>query len=64
MKVLVTGAAGQLGRELVRVAGSREVLGLARADLDVTDRGAVAEAVGGLRPDVVVNCAAWTDVDG
>jgi dTDP-4-dehydrorhamnose reductase len=65
---LVTGAAGQLGRELVRVLGVREpvgtVTGLGRADLDVTDRVAVHGAVAGLGPDVVVNCAAWTDVDG
>lgn len=64
MKVLVTGAAGQLGREMVRVAGTAVVAGLVRADLDVSDSAAVHEAVTGLRPDVVVNCAAWTDVDG
>ena len=64
MKVLVTGAAGQLGREMVRVAGTAVVAGLVRADLDVSDSAAVHEAVAGLRPDVVVNCAAWTDVDG
>jgi dTDP-4-dehydrorhamnose reductase len=64
VKVLVTGAAGQLGREMVRVAGTAVVAGLVRADLDVSDSAAVHEAVAGLRPDVVVNCAAWTDVDG
>ena len=68
MKFLVTGAAGQLGRELVRVFASGlpvgDVAGLSRADLDVTDRPAVHDAVTGFRPDVVVNCAAWTDVDG
>ena len=64
MKVLVTGAAGQLGREMVRVAGTAVVAGLTRADLDVTDRDAAHTVVAGLRPDVVVNCAAWTDVDG
>tara|TARA_Y100000310_G_scaffold78703_1_gene75376 strand:- start:1660 stop:2529 length:870 start_codon:yes stop_codon:yes gene_type:complete len=64
VKVLVTGAAGQLGRETVRVASPGEVVGVARADLDVADRDAVHAVVAGLRPDVVVNCAAWTDVDG
>tara|TARA_B100000959_G_scaffold55154_1_gene57518 strand:+ start:1181 stop:2050 length:870 start_codon:yes stop_codon:yes gene_type:complete len=64
VKFLVTGAAGQLGRALVRAATSADVVGLARSDLDVTDREAVREAVAGLRPDVIVNCAAWTDVDG
>lgn len=55
-----------LGQDLVaaaRVAG-HEVLAFSRADLDVVDAGAVAEAVRAARPDVVVNCAAWTDVDG
>lgn len=65
---LVTGAAGQLGRQLVRVLASGkiagDVTGFTRAELDVTDCAAVHEAVTGSRPDVVVNCAAWTDVDG
>jgi len=64
VKVLVTGAAGQLGREMVRVAGTAVAAGLTHADLDVTDRNAAHTVVAGLRPDVVVNCAAWTDVDG
>ncbi|HEY5196960.1 MAG TPA: dTDP-4-dehydrorhamnose reductase [Solirubrobacteraceae bacterium] len=63
--LLVTGAGGMLGQDVVR-AGSRRghgVCGLTRAELDVCDPGAVAAAVGRLQPDVVVNCAAWTDVD-
>lgn len=63
---LVTGAAGQLGHELVdllAVAGdSTSVTGLTRADLDIADAEAVANAVEG--HDLVVNAAAWTDVDG
>lgn len=63
MRWLVTGAGGMLGRDLVaRLAGSHEVTATGRAQLDVTDRGAVQAAVAG--HDVVVNCAAWTDVDG
>src|SRR4051812_5117574 len=66
MKFLVTGAAGMLGADVVRSARSagHEVVALARADLDVTDAGAVDSAMSAHRPQAVVNCAAWTDVDG
>src|SRR5690349_22850453 len=66
MKVLVTGAGGMLGRAVVRAADfvNHEVVGLTRAELDVTDVAAVRAAFGEHRPDAVVNCAAWTDVDG
>jgi dTDP-4-dehydrorhamnose reductase len=62
--VLVTGAGGMLGRDLVAVldAGSAKVTPATRADLDLTDPAAVRAAVPG--HDVVVNAAAWTDVDG
>jgi dTDP-4-dehydrorhamnose reductase len=71
VKILVTGAAGQLGRELVDQASTVEavtrehvdVLGLSRADLDVTDPVAVRERIASVRPDVVVHAAAWTAVD-
>jgi dTDP-4-dehydrorhamnose reductase len=60
---LVTGAGGMLGRDVVRVATAAgiEVTALSRADLDITDPGAVITAVAA--HDVVVNCAAWTAVD-
>lgn len=66
MKVLVTGAGGMLGQDVVRAAErvGHEVVPLARLDLDVTDAAAVDEAIGVLRPAAVINCAAWTDVDG
>ena len=66
MRLLVTGAAGMLGRDVLAAAESagHEVTGLARRDLDITDPGAVRAAVADARPDAVVNCAAWTDVDG
>jgi dTDP-4-dehydrorhamnose reductase len=64
MRLLVTGAAGMLGTDVVAAAAAHDVIGLARGDLDVTDPAAVAAAIDGARPDAVINCAAWTDVDG
>jgi dTDP-4-dehydrorhamnose reductase len=62
---LITGAGGMLGRDLAALLGGegQPVAGLARADLDVTDPAAVRDAMARHRPDVVVNCAAWTAVD-
>jgi dTDP-4-dehydrorhamnose reductase len=45
-------------------AAGHETIALARAELDITDADAVQAAVAAARPNVVVNCAAWTDVDG
>jgi dTDP-4-dehydrorhamnose reductase len=66
MRLLVTGAAGMLGRDVMAAAGDagHEVVALARADLDITDAAAVRAAVAAARPGAIVNCAAWTDVDG
>jgi dTDP-4-dehydrorhamnose reductase len=68
MRWLVTGAAGQVGTEVVeRLRRERPDDPLVAADrraLDITDAGSVARAVEQARPDVVVNCAAYTDVDG
>ena len=65
MKIVVTGAGGQLGRELVdaAVAGGHEVRGFTRADLDVTDEAAVRSAIASERPEVILHAAAWTAVD-
>jgi dTDP-4-dehydrorhamnose reductase len=62
MRLLVTGAAGMLGTDVVTAA--HDVVALARAELDITDAEAVRAAVRDTRPDAVINCAAWTDVDG
>lgn len=64
MRVLVTGAGGMLGRDLVEAAGEMDLVALTHADLDIANGDAVDDAVRLHRPEVVVNCAAWTDVDG
>jgi dTDP-4-dehydrorhamnose reductase len=55
-----------LGRDVCSAAarGEHEIVALARADLDITDAAAVRSAVAAAKPDAIVNCAAWTDVDG
>ena len=65
MRLLVTGAGGQLGHDVVLHASAcgDDVVGVDRAALDVTSRDAVLGAITSLRPDAVVNCAAWTAVD-
>ena len=66
MKVLVTGAGGMLGRDVVLAAGNagHDVVGFGHTELDVVDEAAVAAKIELERPDVAINCAAWTDVDG
>jgi dTDP-4-dehydrorhamnose reductase len=63
-RVLVTGADGQLAAFIVRAFADREVVRLTRAALDVTDPAAVAATVAAAAPDLIVNCAAFNDVDG
>ena len=61
MTIHVVGAGGMLGQDVVRAAGA-DAVGLAHADLDVTDVSAVRGALAGA--DLVINCAAYTNVDG
>jgi dTDP-4-dehydrorhamnose reductase len=66
MRVLVAGAAGMLGLDVLR-AGARaghELVGVDLPELDITDAAAVQGALERIQPDAVLNCAAWTDVDG
>ena len=63
--LLVFGAAGQVGRELIALARTRgiEAVGLSRAEVDIRDAAAVDAAVAAATPRLVVNCAAFTAVD-
>lgn len=62
--ILVTGAAGQLGAFIVDSFSDRPVVAATRATLDITDTVAVMRVVREIRPAVIVNCAAFNDVDG
>ena len=65
MRVLVTGAKGQLGHDVMASWGAAgdELLGTDLGELDITRRDQVHDLLAAWRPDVVVNCAAWTAVD-
>ncbi len=62
-RVLVTGASGQLAAAIIRVFSDRDVTAHTRATLDVTDGAAVQREIGNARPDLIVNCAAFNQVD-
>jgi dTDP-4-dehydrorhamnose reductase len=64
MKILLTGKNGLLGRDcLAAFEGRHEVLALGHRELDITDPARVDEAVARFRPEAMVNCAAFTQVD-
>ncbi|MDZ7718094.1 MAG: dTDP-4-dehydrorhamnose reductase [Balneolaceae bacterium] len=66
MKFLITGATGQLGQEWVHFLTEKSLPfeAFSSGELDITDRTKVAEILSEIKPDVVINCAAYTDVDG
>ncbi|MGF6147830.1 dTDP-4-dehydrorhamnose reductase [Kingella potus] len=64
MNILLAGAAGQVGRELVsRLENRANLLAAGRDTLDITDRNAVFQTASSLRPDIIINAAAYTAVD-
>ena len=62
-RVLVTGAGGQIGREVVDACTRDDLIAADHATLDVADRDAVLQAITSVAPDVVVHAGAWTAVD-
>jgi dTDP-4-dehydrorhamnose reductase len=66
LKVLVTGAGGLVGRAMSThcAAQGDDVVSYDRRSLDISDATSLHAAFNDTRPDVVINCAAWTDVDG
>jgi dTDP-4-dehydrorhamnose reductase len=65
MKILVTGGHGQLGREILGLAGhAHEIVGVDRPEVDIADQEQIIALVSRSQPDVVVHAAANTDVDG
>ena len=63
LRILVTGAGGQLGTDLVRLAARHEVIATTSATLDVASRDSVLAAVTSTAPDLIFHAAAWTAVD-
>jgi dTDP-4-dehydrorhamnose reductase len=64
MRILVTGAAGQVGARVVECLAAHDVLAAAHGALDLADREQVEQVVGTFAPEAIVNAAAVTDVDG
>ena len=64
MRILITGAGGALGRDLVAAFAGHEVVACDHQTLDVGDRDRVLQVLGQTAPEAVVHAGAWTDVDG
>jgi len=64
MKIIITGADGQLGTELQRALGDHDLLPVDIEEFDITDFDAVVKSVTAFGPDLIMHAAAFTDVDG
>ncbi len=66
MKILITGANGMVARAMIDYCRSNgdEVVAVTRQELDISDQSAVFDSFEGEKPEAVINCAAFTDVDG
>lgn len=66
MRILIAGGEGMLARDVTREARHRghEVSALGRRELDISDPGSIDDAVEDFRPDSIIDCAAWSNVDG
>jgi dTDP-4-dehydrorhamnose reductase len=63
VKILLLGANGQLGQSIVKRAGSNLIIALSKQDLDISDRLKVCIKIDELKPDIIINAAAYTDVN-
>lgn len=64
MRILITGVRGQLGLALQRTLAQHQAVGFDLPEVDITDFGATLSAVQDAAPEIVIHCAAYTDVDG
>jgi len=64
MRILITGGLGQLGQALVHVLDEHELTIVDLPDVDISDRKTTTEKIYDSKPHLVINCAAYTDVDG
>lgn len=64
MKILITGAEGQVGQALQDALSSHTIFPRSKSDVDITHQGMIANELDGSKPDLVINTAAYNNVDG